>query len=220
MKRIPEPEYMDDQHEADAYAHTDFSGVNTAFTQRMLGHAPASERTWAIDLGCGPGDITLRVAAAQPAWRVVGADAATAMLIHAQREARQRGLTRQAGWTLCDGKRTPFARAAFGVVFSNSILHHLPDPAPFWEEVKRIAAPGAYVFLCDLYRPDSPGAARALVEKHAEGATDLLKEEFYRSFLSAFTPQEIRAQLRAAHLTGLHVETVTDRHVDIRGVIQ
>ncbi len=217
MKRIPEPEYMDDDLEADAYAETDFSDVNQAFVDRLLRHAPAIETAWCVDFGCGPGDIPLRLSRARPEWRVVGADASEAMLRHAQREGRKQA--RRIHWTLCDGKSSPFATAGFDVVFSNSILHHLPDPVPFWREVKRVIKPGGFVFLCDLYRPESPQAARELVEMHAGGASELLKEEFYRSFLAAFTPDEIREQLRAAAVHGLHMETVTDRHVDVWGVI-
>ena len=36
MPRQPEPEYMDDPAEAEAYAASDFSEVNQAFIDRLL----------------------------------------------------------------------------------------------------------------------------------------------------------------------------------------
>ena len=80
-----------------------------------------------------------------------------------------------------------------------------------------MACPGAAVFLRDLFRPESAEQARALVETYAGDESNLLQEEFYRSLLSSYTPVEIQAQLDAAGLGHLTVETASDRHVDIRG---
>jgi len=41
--------------------------------------------------------------------------------------------------------------------------------------------------------------------------------DFYRSLLAAFTPAEVRAQLRAAGLEELAVEVISDRHLFVSG---
>ena len=74
--RTPEPEYMDDRAEAEAYAAADFSGVNAAFAERLAELAVAIDNAEALDLGTGPADIPIRVARLKPGWRITAVDAA------------------------------------------------------------------------------------------------------------------------------------------------
>ena len=63
MQRILEPELMDDIEQARAYAEADFDESNTLFVDLFLQHHPdwSAEGTM-LDLGCGPGDIAIRLA--------------------------------------------------------------------------------------------------------------------------------------------------------------
>ncbi len=71
-----------------------------------------------LDLGCGDGRLTEKIAAMGA--RVVGADAAPDLLA----AARERGLDA----VLADGQALPFA-PAFDAVFSNAALHWMKNPA-------------------------------------------------------------------------------------------
>src|SRR5205823_1087667 len=88
-------------------------------------------------------------------------------------------------------------------VICNSVLHHMPDPSPLWHEIKRLAAPNGLIFVRDLRRPESDEVAKQLVQQHAANEPPLLQEEFHRSLLAAFTPDEIRKQLDAAVILAL-----------------
>ena len=68
MQRRPEPELMDDEAQALAYARADFAEPHDRFVALLRERvgAPAGR---ALDLGCGPGDVTFRVARAFPAVR-------------------------------------------------------------------------------------------------------------------------------------------------------
>jgi len=171
----------------------------------------------AVDLGTGPGDIPIRVLRLRPGWRITAVDASGAMLAHARRAVGEAGLTDAVELVRADAKALPLRRAAFDVVFSNSILHHINETERFWAEVRRIARPGALVFLRDLARPPSEADARAVVDRRAGGEGELLQEEFYRSLLSAYTVAEVRAQLDRAGLGDLDVAMATDRHWDVTG---
>ncbi len=83
--------------------------------------------------------------------------------------------------------------------------------------MRTAAATDVCLFVQDLMRPQSPDAARALVDRYAPGEPDVLRRDFYNSLLAAFTPDEVRAQLAAAGLDALVVEPVTDRHMTIAG---
>jgi len=111
----------------------------------------------------------------------------------------------------------PLQRQGYDLVFSNSLLHHLPDPCVLWETVKTCARPGAWVFVSDLFRPESPDVARDLVETHSPNEPEILKRDFYNSLLAAFEPDEIQSQLTQAGLAPLSVRTVSDRHLVVTG---
>ena len=218
IPRRPEPEVMDIVAEAKAYAETDFSEVNQRFVERLLELAPREEAE-ALDLGTGPGDIPVRVVRARPRWRVTAVDASGAMLEFARRLVRRAGMEAGIELVQADAKRTGLAAGAFGVIFSNSILHHISDAAALWAEVKRLARRGAVVLFSDLARPASEEAAREIVKKYAGDATELLREEYYRSLLAAYTVEEVGAQIEQAGLGALKVEMVSDRHLDVFGRI-
>jgi ubiquinone/menaquinone biosynthesis C-methylase UbiE len=217
MPRQPEPEIMDILAEAKAYAETDFSDVNQRFVERLVELAGPREKAEALDLGTGPGDIPVRVVRARPKWRVTAVDASGAMLDFARRLVKRAGMEAAIRLVQADAKHTGLRAASFDVIFSNSILHHITDAASLWAEVKRLARRGAVVLFRDLARPASAEAAREIVKKYAGDATELLREEYYRSLLAAYTADEVRAQIEQAGLGALNVAMVSDRHLDVFG---
>jgi len=214
--RQPEEEFMDLAHEAEAYAHGDFSEVNDAFVQRLT-ELVSHEQALAVDLGTGPADIPVRLARARPDWKIVAVDASPAMLSFAEERIEDEDLGDRIELKLVDAKKTPFEKDSFDVVFSNSILHHLTDIPAFWQEVVRIARPGAFVFLRDLARPATPADAQAIVSRDAASESPTLQEEYYRSLLSSWTPREVREHLDAAGLDTLKGEPSIPDHLDIYG---
>jgi SAM-dependent methyltransferase len=214
MQRIAEPELMDDEVHARAYARADFTEPNEAFcryVEERLGGL--TERCRAVDLGCGPGDIALRLARSHPGWRVDALDGAPAMLEHASRALARSGLGERVRFVLAQLPETGLECGAYELVLSNSLLHHLVDPLVLWRSVRALGRPGRAVMVMDLCRPESPSEARRLVEKHSPDEPAVLKEDFFRSLLAAYRPAEVREQLGAAGLEALAVEQVSDRHV-------
>ena len=218
MKRVLEPEVMDDEEQAEAYALADFSSSNQMFVD---GFWADCDRDCAnvLDLGCGPADIPIRMVQARPSVHVTAVDASDAMLGAAAKAVRQAGLTQQI--TLVKG-RLPglsLADAKFDAIVSKDLLHHLPDPLVFWEEAKRLARGRPRIYVMDLFRPQSKQDARDIVESVSAGEPEILKSDFYNSLLAAFTVEEIEEQLRRANLD-LEVRTVSERHMLIRGVLE
>ncbi|MEZ5824626.1 MAG: class I SAM-dependent methyltransferase [Geminicoccaceae bacterium] len=85
-----------------------------------------------LDLGCGDGDLSARVAALGP--EVIGADASPQLL----EAARGRGLE----VVLVDGQDLPFDNE-FDAVFSNAALHWMLEPARVIAGVARALRPVA-----------------------------------------------------------------------------
>ena len=219
MERVTEPELMDDEAQALAYAEADFEEPNSRFAamfSERVGALPAGAAV--LDLGCGPGDITLRIARAHPGVHVHGLDGSAAMLVFGNRAlASEPGLAERVRFVegLVPGAALPLAR--YQAVVSNSLLHHLHDPSGLWRTVRERAVPGAPVLVMDLMRPASPAAAEALVDEYAGGEPEVLKRDFYNSLLAAFELGEVRSQLAEAGLAGLEVEEASDRHLVVWG---
>lgn len=216
VQRIPEPELMDEAEQATAYATADFAAPNQAFVDRFLALARSLERGRVVDLGCGPADIPVRLAAARPGLRIVGVDGSEPMLEHGRALAARAGVADRIE-LVCARLPGPPPDGRFDAVLSNSLLHHLPDPAVLWREVARLGQPGAPVLVIDLFRPGSPEAVRRLVAEHAAGEPEVLRRDFEASLFAAFTADEVRAQLDAAGLGALRVETISDRHLAVTG---
>jgi ubiquinone/menaquinone biosynthesis C-methylase UbiE len=217
--RIPEPELMNDPEQAHAYAEADFSEPHQAVVTHFQRLFPGFSPQQAIDLGCGPADVTLRFALAFPATRFLGVDGASAMLSLGRQAVAAKGLARRLTLQKCYLPDTQLPACNFDTVISNSLLHHLDDPAVLWQTVRHVARPGAAVLIMDLMRPENIQDAQSLANRYAADAPPILQHDFYHSLLAAYRPDEVRQQLDGAGLSQLLVEAVSDRHLLIWGIM-
>ncbi len=220
MERIPEPELMEDPGQAQAYAGADFAEVNKGFVEGFCGAFPwLGGSPFILDLGCGPGDIPLRLARAIPGALIQAVEGSPAM-IEVAREAvsgtAEEGRITLVQSTVQDLEPPPMP---FHAVVSNSLLHHMQDPADLWRTIARVAREGTAIYVMDLQRPDSPEEAQGIVDSYAAEEPEQLRTDFYNSLCAAFTPEEVEAQLQAAGLKGLDVGRTSDRHLLVEGCL-
>lgn len=219
MDRVPEPDLMDDEEQARAYAFADFAEPHEGFVDAFARCFPDEDvRGRVLDLGCGPADITIRFARRYPACTVDGVDGAPAMLRFGDELLEKASLADRVKLHHCYLPEDAPPAERYDFVISNSLLHHLQDPAVLWQSVARYAAPGAPVFLMDLMRPASREQAEDFVARYAVDEPDVLRHDFFHSLLAAYRPDEVRAQLAAANLDGaLAVAAESDRHLIVWG---
>jgi SAM-dependent methyltransferase len=217
MERIPEPELMDEEVQACAYAGADFSEAHERFVALFGDAFPGVMLDeWVLDLGCGPADITVRFARAHPGCRIDGIDGAATMLRLGRQAVGAAGLAKRIHLMhgYLPGAELP--RTQYEAVISNSLLHHLGDPQVLWQAIKQWASPGAPVFVMDLLRPATPEEAAQLVAQYAAGEPEVLRRDFHASLRAAYRPEEVQRQLQAAALP-LRVEVASDRHLIVYG---
>jgi len=212
---------MGDPAQARAYAEADFSESNGLFVELFRRLHPASFAGRALDLGCGPGDIPIRIARACPAARIDAVDGAEPMLALARAAvADDADLAARIRWI---GARIPSAEAMparpYDALLSNSLLHHLADPSDLWRLAREAGRPGAAVLVMDLARPADPGAVDRVLAAHAAGAPEVLWSDFRNSLFAAYTVDEVRDQLAAAGIEGMTVGMVSDRHLAVSGIL-
>ncbi|WP_018955079.1 class I SAM-dependent methyltransferase [Thioalkalivibrio sulfidiphilus] len=221
MHRTPEPELMLDPEQARAYAEADFEAPHSRFVELFREAFPGLAVSGPVlDLGCGPGDISMRFARAFPESQVDGVDGAPAMLAEGERLLAGSGLEDRVRLVRACLPNDHPPRERYRGVISNSLLHHLHEPAVLWDAVARYAEPGGFVFIMDLMRPDSRASAEAMVAQHAADEPPVLQRDFFHSLLAAFRVDEVREQLDRAGLAGLDVRSVSDRHLVVSGLMR
>lgn len=218
MQRIPEAELMDDPAQALAYARADFSEPHNHFVELFAQRCVMPAGAAVLDLGCGPGDICRRFARAFPDCRIHAVDASPAMLELGRNDTRAARLHDRIAFIQAYLPDAELPRAAYDVILSNSLLHHLPAADTLWNSIRRFGKPGTFVFVMDLLRPDSTARAAQLVELYADGEPEILRQDFFNSLCAAYRLDEITAQLQAHGLFDrLKPEAVSDRHFIVAG---
>ncbi|HEX6471130.1 MAG TPA: methyltransferase domain-containing protein [Streptosporangiaceae bacterium] len=142
----------------------------------LAGIRPGQE---VVDVGCGTGNLSLGVLAAQPDARVTGLDPDAAALRRAARKARRRGVA----LTLVQGyaDRIPAEDASFDHVVSSLALHHVDDEGrtAFARDALRVLRPGGTVTIVDFGGPadaaDAAAAAGHPGHRHGHGPLHALR---------------------------------------------
>jgi len=216
MPRVLEPELMDDPEQALVYARADFEKENQGFVDRFREYFPEFTEGHILDLGCGPGDIPVRFAQALPSCRITGVDASEPMIGLAGVAVKQAGLAARITFR-CERFQAVLLVEPADAAVSNSLLHHVPNPLQFWYRLRQLVKPGSPVLVMDLLRPDSPEEAQAIVDRYAAKEPEILRRDFYRSLLAAFTEDEVAAQLAELNLSRLLINVIDDRHWVVGG---
>jgi len=216
VDRVLEPELMDNERQSIAYAKADFSASNQYFVDGLIRDFPGHLHR-AVDIGCGPGDVVIRLARAAPHIHITAIDGSAPMISLARAAVRQAGLDSRV--TLANGYIPGVAleERSYDAVLSKDLLHHLPDPSALWKEIVRLGRPGAAVYVMDLVRPSTPADAQRIVDNVAANEDAVLREDFYNSLCAAFTLDEAGEQLLQASLD-LRVTRVSERHMLISGL--
>jgi ubiquinone/menaquinone biosynthesis C-methylase UbiE len=210
LPRKLEPEAMDSAQEARDYDAMDHSGVNAVFVADFL--ACWDGRNPVLDVGTGTAQIPVALCRHHAGVLVTGMDLAEAMLRVGRDNVRRAGLEERIHLERCDAKRLPYPDGTFGAVISNSIVHHIPEPAAVLAEMVRVCTPGGQLFVRDLLRPPDAATLGRLVDQYAAGANAHQRQMFAASLHAAITLPEVRDLVSALGYDPLSVRQTTDRH--------
>lgn len=217
ISRVLEPEVMAGAEEAGEYDDMDFSATDQLFAERAAELAGAgldgSDRC-IVDIGSGNAKIPLVMCALLPPGAAVCAVemSASMLAVAARNRARAGVAAHRLHLVTGDAKQLPFQAGSVGMVTSNSLVHHIPDPRAVFSEVARIARSGGPILIRDLVRPDSEAALEFILDKHAAQASPLQRTLFADSLHAALTVAEVRTMLDECGLADVAVSQITDRH--------
>lgn len=210
LKRVLEPEVMDSVAEARDYDAMDHSQVNRVFVTDFL--ALWTGRGRILDVGTGTAQIPLELCRQHSAAEVLAIDLAEHMLALGQCNVEREGLTNRLQLARVDAKAMPYADGSFGAVISNSIVHHIPEPALVIAEMVRVLQPAGVVFVRDLLRPATGDEVTQLVRQYAGDANAHQQKMFDDSLRAALTLDEVRRLVAAVGFEPSQVRQTSDRH--------
>jgi SAM-dependent methyltransferase len=104
------------------------------------------------------------------------------------------------------------------LVISNSLVHHLPDPQSFFQEVARLVKPNGAVLIRDLLRPTSLAEIEQIVAEAGDYG-ERQNQLFRDSLAAALTLDEVQEFVTVAGITNYLLGQSSVRHwtLSIRG---
>jgi ubiquinone/menaquinone biosynthesis C-methylase UbiE len=113
----------------------------------LIGHRPEAV---ALDLGCGGGHVSFRLA--PRVKQIIAYDLSAAMVDVTRREARTRGL---ANLEVHQGvaEKLPYPDDSVDIVVSRYSVHHWHDAAAGLREARRVMKPGGLAIFMDVFAP-------------------------------------------------------------------
>jgi len=139
----------------------------------LVAQAELADGLRVLEIGCGTGNVTMRVKRAAAGADVTGTDPDPLALARCQRKAH--GLT-GIRFERAYAQELPFADGGFDRVLSSMMLHHLDDDvkAAAAAEMFRVLRPGGVAHIMDVGGPmtaqDGYAARRMLRNPHIAGS--------------------------------------------------
>ena len=124
-------------------------GVRTAADSAAYLLPHLREGASVLDVGCGPGTITLDLAEAVGTGQVIGIEPVDEPLVDARRNAAARGDARTE-FVRGDVYELPWDNGTFDVVHAHQVLQHLVDPVAALREMARVTRSGGVVAIRDV----------------------------------------------------------------------
>ena len=223
LLRVLEPEVMDTPEEAHDYDAMDHAAVNATFCDDLIVFAETlgQRHPRLIDFGTGTAQIPIALCSRAAGFTVVAIDLAENMLALAQRNVARAQLGDRILLEKVDAKGTRFEDGAFGACISNSIIHHIPDPAQCFEEMWRVTASGGVLFVRDLHRPSSEAEVEGLLALHGGSppadparlaSFEHQRSLFRASLCAALTVAEVAALVAPLGIPASAIAMTSDRH--------
>ncbi|KAL7821160.1 S-adenosyl-L-methionine-dependent methyltransferase [Trichoderma aethiopicum] len=133
--------YTHGHHASVLRSHTWRTAANSA--AYLLPHLTPAMKI--LDIGCGPGTITVDLAAKHvPQGHVTGLENAAAVLVQARQLAQEKGVA-NVDFVEGDANALQFPDETFDVVVCHQVLQHVKDPVGVLREMRRVAKTGGIV---------------------------------------------------------------------------
>jgi ubiquinone/menaquinone biosynthesis C-methylase UbiE len=136
--------------------------VYTPLAKEVAKHLPdTKEKATIVDLGCGPGVLSIELCKLLPKARIVGIDPSKEMLEMARENSCEAGI-RNFEAKVGSAEEIPLEAESADLVVTQSSFHEWEDPKTALSEIFRILKPGGKLMIKDYNRAWISGWKKAL----------------------------------------------------------
>ncbi|MFI9643771.1 SAM-dependent methyltransferase [Micromonospora sp. NPDC051925] len=138
------------------------SGRLTDMVVDRVGAGPGSQ---VLDVGCGAGTASLRLATTQDEAVVTGISVSHGQIETAKARARELGVAHRVHFRYADAMDLPFGPGMFDGAFAIESLIHMPDQDGALQEIGTVLRPGARLVIADIIeRCPASGAEKEIID--------------------------------------------------------
>ena len=229
MKRIPEPELMEKKEQVISYDEADFSEgefnlINQINHYLFRNNISLSKKDLIVDLGCGPGNISEKLATKWPNTEVVGIDGSKEMILRAEynkeTSANKKKLKnlRYICSDIKDIKSTNFLLTKeISLLVSNSLIHHITHLEDFFKTIRSLSSNITVNFHKDLKRPLDEKSFLEIKAQCSNKYNEILTTDYYASLRASYTFKELRNFTLENDLSSLEVFEDGDKYLIVYG---
>lgn len=105
-----------------------------------------------LDTGCGFGAVVIQLAKSFPEMEIVGVDLGDPLLEMGRSLAEKAGVANRISFARGDVQALEFSDNNFDIVINTFVAHLVDEPVKMFNEMERVAKPGARILVTDLRR--------------------------------------------------------------------
>lgn len=229
MERVPEPELMEEKEQVISYDEADFSEgevnlINQINQYLLKKNISLGEKDLIVDLGCGPGNISEKLAIKWPNTAVVGIDGSKEMILRAEynksisnNQKKLKNL-RYICSDIKDIKSNNFLlKKRISLLVSNSLIHHITNLEDFFNTIKSLSSNITINFHKDLKRPFDEKSALELKAQCSTKYNEILTNDYYASLRASYTFKELKSFTLENDLSSLDVFEEGENYLIVYG---
>ena len=228
MERVPEPELMEEKEQVISYDEADFSEgevnlINQINYYLLRKNISLGEKDLIVDLGCGPGNISEKLAIKWPNTEVVGIDGSKEMILRAEynksisKNQKKLKNLRYICSDIKDIKSNSLLKKRISLLVSNSLIHHITNLEDFFNTIKSLSSNITVNFHKDLKRPSSEKSALELKAQCSKKYNEILTNDYYASLRASYTFKELKNFTLENNLSSLEVFEDGDKYLIVYG---
>jgi len=229
MERVPEPELMEEKEQVISYDEADFSEgevnlINQINQYLLKKNISLGEKDLIVDLGCGPGNISEKLAIKWPNTEVVGIDGSKEMISRAEYNkniSTNKKKLKNLRYICSDIKEIKsnnfFLKKEISLLVSNSLIHHITNLEDFFKIIRSLSNNITVNFHKDLKRPLDEKSALELKAQCSTKYNKILTNDYYASLRASYTFKELKNFTLENDLSSLDVFEDGDKYLIVYG---